>query len=120
MEEQEEEMDGDEEDHEYADEMSAGSNEEFDEDDDEKDNSKRLGRRDSQNMDEETIDDENVQSRRERSESLTQEQNVESNSDVEEPTVNVQPKMKKQEVSKEDEEFMKAFDMLVSENIAVI
>ncbi len=120
MEEHEEEMDDEVDDHEYADDkISAGSHDDFEEEDDEKDTSKRLERKDSQNMDEETIE-EDVPSHRGRSESLTQEQNVESNSEAEEQIVNVQLKMKKQEVSKEDEEFMKAFDMLVSENIAVI
>lgn len=54
---------------------------------------------------------------RERYDSTTQEPTGDSNSENEENLV-IQP-IVKHEISKEDEEFMKAFDTLVTENIAV-
>jgi hypothetical protein len=65
-------------------------------------------------------DDNEDDQQRQRSDSFNQDQCTDSNSEMEEGTLIVQPRIVKQEISKEDEEFMKAFDSLLTENIAVI
>ena len=55
---------------------------------------------------------------RERYDSVSHEQNIDSNSEVEEGLV-LQSRVAKKDVSKDDEEFIKAFDMILTENIAV-
>ena len=55
---------------------------------------------------------------RKRNDSLSQDQNFDSNSEVEDNNT-VKISAAKKEVSAEDEEFMKQFDMILTENIAV-
>ena len=57
---------------------------------------------------------------RKRNDSLSQDQNFDSNSEVEDNAVKIlQKSSAKKEISAEDEEFMKQFDSLLTENIAV-
>ncbi len=65
-------------------------------------------------------DDNEDDHQRQRNDSYNQDQCTDSNSEMEDAALIVQPRIIKQEISKEDEEFMKAFDSLLTENIAVI
>ena len=46
-------------------------------------------------------------------------QAMDSNSEIEDSVVNLKPREPKKEVDKEDDEFVKAFESLLTENIAV-
>lgn len=70
----------------------------------------------NRNRDDENEDDQ----QRQRNDSYNQDQCTDSNSEMEDAAMIIQPRIVKQEMSKEDEEFMKAFDSLLTENIAVI
>lgn len=99
------------------DEYSYHNNDRFDQDDEDEDEDS-YNRNDSKykysNMDGEDVNDDE---RNQRFDSINHEQYNTDNSDKEEITRVIQPR--KQEISKEDDEFMKAFDSLVTENIAV-
>jgi hypothetical protein len=92
---------------------------------DDDDNENRVAK----NYDDEDEDDESFNRNREdendddqqrqRNDSYNQDQCTDSNSELEDAAMIIQPRLVKQELSKEDEEFMKAFDALLTENIAV-
>ena len=62
----------------------------------------------------------NYDEARYRHDSQANDQAADSNSEVEDSVVNLKPREPKKEIDQEDDEFVKAFESLLTENIAVI
>ena len=102
---------------EYEDEENENYEDEEDEDSFNPDAAK-MKKRQFQKCEIEGEEDNMATENRKRYDSVSHEQNADSNSEVEEGLI-LQPRVSKKDVSKDDEEFIKAFDMILTENIAV-